>query len=104
MAGVDFANVHDSAHKVIRARPRQLVCLLRVGAPSAIGVGQHVQLQGEIDLRLDFGSRLVSGSIPEFKSLRSEFSQHAHTAWQVQTNGTDEEGGRGIADAYLKLN
>lgn len=69
MTGVDFANVHDGAHQVVRARPRQFVCLLRICAPSAICVGQHVKLQGEVDLRLDFGRGFVSGPVSELKSL-----------------------------------
>lgn len=72
MTGVDLANVHDSAHEVVRARPRQLVCLLRIRAPSTICVGQHIQLQGEIDLRLDFGCGFVSGPISELKPLQSQ--------------------------------
>lgn len=79
MTGVNFANVHDSAHKVVRARPRQLVCLLRIRVSSTICVGQHIQLQGEIDLRLDFGRGLVSGPISELKPLQSQsVSMHTH--------------------------
>lgn len=60
MPRVDLAHVHHHAEEIVEAASSQLVVLLDVLAPGAAGVGEHVELQGELHGRVDLCGAFVA--------------------------------------------
>ena len=69
---LDLADVHDDAHELISALPRQLHHLLSVGVPRPARVRRHAELQREQHLGVHLGCRLFV-SVFEFESLGNFF-------------------------------
>ena len=62
MSRIYFSHMHNNTEQVVGARPSQLIIVLGVRATASrpVRVRQHVQLQGELHLRLDLCCPLVA--------------------------------------------
>ena len=66
---LDLANVYHDAQEIIRAGSGEFQVLAGVVTLDSIRVRQHVQLQGELDRRVDLG-RLVVPPLLVLEPLR----------------------------------
>lgn len=88
VAGINLAHMHDDAHQVIRAGPGEFILLLGICSACAVRIWEHVQRQRELHLRVDLGSGLVPGAIPELETLM-------RGGGLVSSELVEEEGSRG---------
>ena len=69
VSGIDFADVNNHAEEIVRAGPLKLVVVLGVARTGAVGIREHVQLQGELHGCVDLGGGFVVAALFELESL-----------------------------------